>query len=126
MTLGVREVTCRELTACLADYFAGALGSDERSLFEGHLAKCPDCVAYLGSYVETTRLAKDAYEDDPVPAGVPEQLIRAILAAREHIPGPPTSPPRGPRRGGLPGAGDDPPRPSGVTRTRRCRTRRRA
>ena len=94
----MREVTCRELTACLADYFAGALGSDQRSLFDGHLAKCPDCVAYLGSYVETMRLAKDAYEDDPVPAGVPEQLIRAILAALERTPGSPTSPPREPRR----------------------------
>jgi len=98
MTLGVREVTCRELTEFLADYFAGELSSDERSLFEGHLANCTDCVAYLRSYAEAVRLAKDAYEDDPVPAGLPEQLIRAILAAREGIPGSPTSPPRGPRR----------------------------
>ena len=96
--LGVREVTCRELTDFLADYLAGELGPDERSVFEGHLAECPDCVAYLRSYAETMRLAKDAYEDDPVPAGVPEQLIRAILTARERVASPTTSPPRGPRR----------------------------
>jgi len=98
MTLGVRELMCREVTEFLADYFAGELGPDERSLFEGHLAECPDCVAYLRSYAETMRLAKDAYEADPVPAGVPEQLIRAILAARERVASSTTSPPRRPRR----------------------------
>ena len=98
MTLGVRELTCRELTEFLADYFADELRPDERSLFEGHLAECPDCVAYLRSYAETMRLAKDAYDDDPVQAGVPEQLVRAILAARARPSGSPTSPPRGPRR----------------------------
>jgi anti-sigma factor RsiW len=98
MTLGVKELTCRELTEFLADYFAGELGPDGRSLFEGHLADCPDCVAYLRSYAETMRLAKDAYGDEPVPAGVPEQLIRAILAARERVPSSTPSAPREPRR----------------------------
>ena len=94
MTLGERDLTCRELSEFLADYFAGELGPEERFLFEGHLAECPECVAYLRSYAETTRLAKDAYEDGPVPAGVPEELVRAILEARgrSHLP---TMPPSG-------------------------------
>ena len=84
MTLGVRELTCRELTEFLADYFAGELGPDEQSVFEGHLAECPDCAAYLRSYAETVRLARGAYADDPVPTGVPEGLVRAIFEARKR------------------------------------------
>jgi anti-sigma factor RsiW len=96
MTVDVRELTCREVAGFLVDYFAGALGPEERSLFDEHLAECPDCVTYLRSYAETNRLAKDAYADDPVPAGVPEQLVRAILAAREGVR--PAAQPRKPRR----------------------------
>jgi anti-sigma factor RsiW len=99
MTLGVRMLTCRELADFLADYFAGELGLDERSAFEGHFAECPDCAAYLRSYAETIRLAQDAYTDDPVPAGVPEELVRAILEARERSPRSPMAPSgRGRRR----------------------------
>lgn len=82
MTPDERELTCREMAAFLADYFAGELPAEERSLFEGHLAECPDCLAYLQRYADTMRLAKDAYADDPVPSDVPERLVRAILAAR--------------------------------------------
>jgi anti-sigma factor RsiW len=96
MTAVTREPTCRDVTAFLADYFAGELGAEERSLFEGHVADCPDCLAYLRSYAETMRLAKDAYADDPVPPAIPESLVQAILAAREQAP--PTAPPRRPRR----------------------------
>ena len=67
MTPGVRELTCRDLADFLADYFAGELSLDERSVFEGHLAECPDCAAYLRSYAETIRLARGAYADDPLP-----------------------------------------------------------
>lgn len=83
MTVDTRELTCRELNDFLVDYFAGDLRPDERSRFEGHLAGCPDCIAYLRSYAETMRLAKEAYADDPVPAAVPERLVRAILEARK-------------------------------------------
>jgi anti-sigma factor RsiW len=84
MTLGVRVLTCRELADFLADYFAGELHLDERSAFERHLAECPDCAVYLRSYAETIRLARDAYTDDTVSAGVPEKLVRTIIAARER------------------------------------------
>ncbi len=85
MTAGTRELTCRELTDFLADYFGGELGPSERALFEGHLTECPDCVAYLRSYAETMRLAKDAYDDDRIPADVPDDLVRAILEARKRF-----------------------------------------
>jgi anti-sigma factor RsiW len=98
MTAGTRELTCRELADFLADYFAGELGPNERSLFEGHLAECPDCVAYLRSYAETMQLAKDAYDDDRIPADVPDELVRAILEARKRFRRAPPTPWRRPRR----------------------------
>ena len=84
MTVGTKPLTCRELTGFLADYLARELDPDARSVFEGHLAGCPDCVAYLHSYAATMRLAKDAYDDDPIPADVPDELVRAILEARNR------------------------------------------
>lgn len=90
------ELTCRDLTAFLDDYVAGELGVEERARFDEHLAECPDCLAYLASYVDTVRRAKDAYRDDPVPGAIPEPLVRAILAARDQDPS--TAPPRRPRR----------------------------
>jgi anti-sigma factor RsiW len=87
------ELTCREVIDFLADYLEGTLRADQRAPFEAHLAECADCVAYLRSYRETIRLAQEACRgpDDPVPADVPEELVRAIAKARG-------TPARGPRR----------------------------
>ena len=79
-------MTCRELVEFLMDYLDGVLPEPERSCFEEHLGECPDCVAYLASYQEAIRLGKDACEagDDAIPAEVPEDLVRAVLAARRR------------------------------------------
>jgi anti-sigma factor RsiW len=54
-----------------------------RAEVELHLASCPSCVAYMKSYRATWRLGQDALRgDEPAPADVPEDLVRAILAAR--------------------------------------------
>jgi predicted anti-sigma-YlaC factor YlaD len=74
------ELTCREVTDFVADYLSGELALDVRAVFDEHLAECPDCVTYLRTYEDTIRLACDA--DEPVPAAVPEKLVRAILATR--------------------------------------------
>lgn len=84
MTSAATALTCRELNDFLADYFAAELGLDERLRFEGHVAACPECITYLGSYAETMRLAREAYHDEGAPGGVPEPLVRAILAARRR------------------------------------------
>jgi len=79
-------VTCREFTEFLMDYHSGELPAEERAYFEAHLAECPDCVAYLQTYEMTIMLGKAAcsHPDDPVPAAAPEDLVRAILAARRR------------------------------------------
>lgn len=84
MTANADELTCRDVADFLADYRANELGARARSLFEEHLAECPDCVTYLRTYDDTLRLTKAAYDAHAVEAGVPERLVRAILAARRH------------------------------------------
>jgi anti-sigma factor RsiW len=66
------------------DYLSGGLSAHERTVFEEHLAECPDCVNYLDTYRETVHLGKAACgpPDEPVPEEVPEELVQAILAAR--------------------------------------------
>ena len=80
-------MTCRELTDFLDDYLDGSLAPETRASFDAHIADCPECATYLATYAATIRLAKvAATESDPaVPAGVPEELVQAILAAHKKI-----------------------------------------
>ena len=77
-------MTCRDFVEFLSEYLSGELAKVERAEFEAHLAECPACVAYLDSYRKTIQLLKaaSAHPEDQVPEEVPEQLVRAILAAR--------------------------------------------
>jgi anti-sigma factor RsiW len=77
-------MNCREFTEFLLDYFDGTLTDAERALFDEHLAECPFCRDYLATYRQTVVLEREAYADPAAapPASVPEELIRAILAAR--------------------------------------------
>jgi anti-sigma factor RsiW len=79
-------MTCRELTDFLADYLSGDLSAEQREAFDRHLSVCRHCRNYLASYEATIKLGKTALcasaEDEPVPAEVPDDLVKAILAAR--------------------------------------------
>jgi predicted anti-sigma-YlaC factor YlaD len=80
MTAG-RDLTCRDVVGFLDAYHAGEIGAEARAVFDAHVAACPDCRDFLGQYVATVRLAKDAFGPADEPA-VPEGLVDAILAAR--------------------------------------------
>jgi len=71
------------MTEFFVEYRSGEMDPEARDRFEAHLARCRDCLAYLRSYETTIRLAKGAFRhpDDPIPDDVPEDLVRAILAA---------------------------------------------
>jgi predicted anti-sigma-YlaC factor YlaD len=77
-------VTCRELADFLADYLSGSLAAGVRARFDDHLARCRNCRQYLANYSTLLELEREAFERDcdPPPADVPEDLIRAIIAAR--------------------------------------------
>ena len=80
-------MTCREFAEFMSDYLSGELPSDIRARFDDHLARCANCRSYLTSFQESVELGTHAYDNDgaELPAEVPEDLVRAILAARRPI-----------------------------------------
>lgn len=78
-------MTCRHVIDFLMDYLAGEITPEERAIFEKHLSLCPPCVAYLKTYEQTIKLEKcvQSKPDDPVCEEIPEELVKAILAARK-------------------------------------------
>lgn len=77
-------MTCREFADFMADYLSGELPAESRQQFERHLQLCENCRKYLTGYEESVKLGKRAFEDEDaaVPADVPEELVKAILASR--------------------------------------------
>ena len=77
-------ISCREFEAFVMAYSDGDLPNRQRIIFEFHLKMCRECRDYLAAYQRTIDVAKTAFEDAdaPVPADVPEDLVKAILAAR--------------------------------------------
>jgi anti-sigma factor RsiW len=77
-------VTCREFADFMMDYLSNELPAESRAQFEYHLSLCVNCRKYLRSYEETVKLGKRAFddEDSALPADVPNDLVKAILAAR--------------------------------------------
>ena len=75
-------MTCREFADFLDGYLTGALPSGVLASFERHLELCVNCVRYLEQYRHTIELGRRAFEDGTeLPADVPEDLVRAMLAA---------------------------------------------
>ena len=75
---------CRELAEFLLEYVGGELPEDVRAQFEVHLSRCHNCHEYLEQYQDTIKAGKVACSEEHVlPPNVPEDLVRAILAARE-------------------------------------------
>ncbi|MGO9055937.1 MAG: anti-sigma factor family protein [Candidatus Binataceae bacterium] len=78
-------MTCREFIEFLGAYHDNELPQGQRAVFETHLAQCLKCRDYLRSYRATIRLAKRAMDnpDGRPPDSVPEELVKAIMAARK-------------------------------------------
>lgn len=78
-------MTCREVADFIGDYLAGELPAVVRANFERHLDACSNCQRYLSAYRATIELERRAFDDadaQAASAGVPEDLIQAILASR--------------------------------------------
>jgi anti-sigma factor RsiW len=78
-------LNCRDFVEFLMDYLDGTLDASQRRTFDAHMNACPTCVTYLDTYRETIRLGRSLCDDPdaPVPEEVPEELVQAILAARD-------------------------------------------
>jgi anti-sigma factor RsiW len=79
------SLSCEEFVEFLDDYLSGRLSREVLARFNAHLAGCPSCVAYTKTYQQAVRLGQSAWlcPDETVPPEAPEDLVRAILAARE-------------------------------------------
>lgn len=73
-------MTCEELIRFLLEYVEGSLTAEEQARFDDHLGDCENCLAYLRTYEVTIRMEKDSAHVDP--NDVPEELVQAVLAAR--------------------------------------------
>jgi anti-sigma factor RsiW len=77
-------VTCKDFASFILDYLENDLDGTTRATFEHHLSICPNCVRYLAHYRATIAAGREAFQEPAaaVPLEVPEDLVRAILAAR--------------------------------------------
>ena len=79
-------ITCMEFESFILDYLEDELPSRQRRVFEFHLKICRECRDYLAAYRRTVALGKATLAEDPsaaVPENVPEDLIKAVLDARD-------------------------------------------
>ncbi|MGE3276263.1 MAG: anti-sigma factor [Vicinamibacterales bacterium] len=78
-------MTCRELTDFILDYLGGDLPAAAREHFERHLTACTNCHEYLHQYEAAVAAGRRAFTcaGDEIPDTIPEDLVRAILAARK-------------------------------------------
>ncbi len=79
------SVTCREATNFIMDYLSGELPEETKRSFEEHLSVCPNCRRYLARYKATIALGRRAFDDEKqtaIDAGIPEELVAAILTAK--------------------------------------------
>jgi anti-sigma factor RsiW len=71
------DLSCKELIELVTDYLEGALPPDDRTLFEGHLAICDGCQAYLEQMRETIRLT-GKLTDAALPEAAKQRLLDAF------------------------------------------------
>jgi len=77
-------LNCREFRTFVLEYFEGELPTREAWMFDRHLSACPECLTYLTAYGTSMAVgaASNHHPEAPVPQGVPENLVSAIMAAR--------------------------------------------
>ena len=69
------EVSCETGVELLMDYLEGVVPDDTRTLLESHVAGCPKCAAFIGSYLATPRILREA-----TAAAMPPELQLSLLA----------------------------------------------
>jgi anti-sigma factor RsiW len=77
-------MTCREVAEFILDYVDGELPAATREVFQRHLAVCPNCREYIALYLASVEFGRHAFDDDRAAreAGIPDDLVAAILSAR--------------------------------------------
>lgn len=78
------QLTCLEFEGFVYDFREGSLSPRERRVFDFHMELCPMCRVYFASYSKTIELGRRicATDDASSSAGLPGELVSAIVAAR--------------------------------------------
>lgn len=81
-----RMITCREFEDFILRYLDDELSQSQKNIFELHMGICRECREYLAAYRRSIEVGKAVLPspDEAVPNDVPEDLIKAILEARER------------------------------------------
>ena len=87
-------ITCQEVLDFVMSYLDQELDANAKHEFERHLKVCPSCVNYLDTYRKTVDLGKSCMcsHEEPSLSGVPEELVKAVLAARATLQTPGATP----------------------------------
>jgi hypothetical protein len=77
-------LTCAELDQFIVDYLDRKLSFWQRCKFRFHVLLCAKCQAFLDGYKKTVEIEKRTAisRERPASEEAPQDLIRAILAAR--------------------------------------------
>ena len=78
-------ITCQQFDSFIADYYEGSLPPAQLRTFERHLRLCRECREYLAAYKRTIELGQAVFlqSEAALPENIPDDLVRAILAASE-------------------------------------------
>ncbi|MEM7409685.1 MAG: hypothetical protein AAF430_05600 [Myxococcota bacterium] len=77
-------LTCEAFESFMHDYYEGHLPSSVRSRFDIHMTLCPMCQVAFQDYLRAIELGQRLCEDDDtLPAAMPEEMVGAILLARD-------------------------------------------
>jgi len=78
-------ITCSEFESFILAYLEDELALRQKFVFELHLKLCRECRDYLAAYRASLQLAKGALgtEGGHLVDDVPEDLVKAVLAARK-------------------------------------------
>jgi anti-sigma factor RsiW len=77
MSVDTESLSCQELVELVTDYLEGALDPVTRARFDGHIAKCDGCTAYLAQLRETIRITGTLTPADLTP-DAERTLLRAF------------------------------------------------
>lgn len=69
-----RAIVCRQAVELVTDYLEGVLPERDRSRFEAHLARCPNCTAYL-EQMRATIAAVGRIEPEELVPEVRDELV---------------------------------------------------
>lgn len=73
-------ITCEAFEDFILAYLESELSGRQKFIFEMHLKLCRECRDYLKAYKTALELAKSS---GALPQKVPEDLVTAVLAARD-------------------------------------------